>query len=150
MRELLHLTKMSHQSINLFIVAGLCNVNKPHMALQYLKTLSHIFPTISRKNLIKNQNFIRILHATQDVELAKEVMNYYRDIHNDYINVQVLQAYILVLLSNEFTTVSDLIPSLQLLESYQDVKLFVNPDQYEKFCKLTENTKNYDFIHVHS
>ena len=68
-------------------------------------------------------------------------MNYYRDIHNDYINVQVLQAYILVLLSNEFTTVSDLIPSLQLLESYQDVKLFVNPDQYEKFCKLTENTK---------
>ena len=117
MRELLHLTKMSHQSINLFIVAGLCNVNKPHMALQYLKTLSHIFPTISRKNLIKNQNFIRILHATQDVELAKEVMNYYHDIHNDYINVQVLQAYILVLLSNEFTTVSDLIPSLQLLES---------------------------------
>ena len=150
MRELLHLTKMSHQSINLFIVVGLCNVNKPHMALQYLKTLSHIFPTISRKNLIKNQNFIRILHATQDVELAKAVMNYYRDIHNDYINVQVLQAYILVLLSNEFTTVSDLIPSLQLLESYQDVKLFVNPDQYEKFCKLTENTKNYDFIHVHS
>ena len=51
MRELLHLTKMSHQSINLFIVAGLCNVNKPHMALQYLKTLSHIFPLYQGKIL---------------------------------------------------------------------------------------------------
>lgn len=151
MRELLHLTKMSHQSINLFIVAGLCNVNKPHMALQYLKTLSHIFPTISRKNLIKNQNFVCILHATKEIELAKEVMNYYRDIHNDYINVQVLQAHILVLLSNECTTVSDLTPSLQMFESsHQQATLFVDPDQYERLCELTHNTKNYDFIHVHS
>lgn len=135
MREILHLTKSSHLLIHIFIVSALCNVGKPETALLYLKTLSHIFPNKTKKHLIKNQNFIRILNSTTNIDFATEVLNFCRSSQNDHVDSRVMKAYVQVLLLNNKSSWSDLQQPLAAIEKSKNNNLTLTKEQYERLQK---------------
>ncbi|KAL6450360.1 hypothetical protein SBY92_004566 [Candida maltosa Xu316] len=149
MRDILHITKMSHRSLGIFVVSAFCSLGQLQNALSYLKTLPHIFSQILPKHLVKNQSIVRILDCITDIELANEVMKFYRSVHGDYIDAKVLKAYISVLLSSDKTSSSEIMTQMRTLEQLKNNHLTLTIDQYRKLQILTNNS-TYDFILVNT